>query len=174
MKRLVFSTLSIALVCLALGCGDREEAASGSQRDTAAEDAVLLEESAVAAGKDDAFEEANAPVPFEVADQDGHLVSRGFRIRDGNGGYIQTGHWIYYFPSGRVASEGEFADGLKQGRWAYYVEADRWGNGWERAAVDRPVVQKRADYERGKEVWRVLYHPDGSKSYEGPPRKRKG
>ena len=38
---------------------------------------------------------------------------------------VDYGKWIFYFPSGKIETQGKFKDGMKVGRWKYYYESGK-------------------------------------------------
>ncbi|MFD2036291.1 hypothetical protein ACFSKL_15920 [Belliella marina] len=67
-----------------------------------------------------------------------------------------AGRFIGYFESGNLQDEGEYTDGLKQGKWTSYFDGD-----------DNPV-QEIANYKDGLLVGRyVTYYPNGKEQMVG-------
>lgn len=33
---------------------------------------------------------------------------------------LKTGHWLYFFPSGKLLAQGNYEKGIKTGKWKYY------------------------------------------------------
>ncbi len=54
------------------------------------------------------------------------MVSRGFRIRHGDGNFTREGEWAYYFPNGQVREQGSYTDDKKSGKWTSY-DLDDYG-----------------------------------------------
>ncbi len=38
---------------------------------------------------------------------------------------VDYGKWIFYFPSGKIETQGKFKDGMRVGRWKYYYESGK-------------------------------------------------
>jgi hypothetical protein len=73
-----------------------------------------------------------APHPCTKGGQPAHedgKVGKGNKqceqARDASGQYLNHGHYIEWYPSGKRAIEGEYASGLKTGKWSEWDESGK-------------------------------------------------
>ncbi len=113
-------------------------------------------------------------VAGELYDTTGTLLAKGITLENGG----KEGKWIYYGPSGKKVSEGEYSLGKQIGMWKFYYPDETlkqvgyfsqglYSGVWEfyNAAGD---IQKREEYSQGKrEGLSVEYDDEEEKILEG-------
>jgi antitoxin component YwqK of YwqJK toxin-antitoxin module len=76
----------------------------------------------------------------EITDYMGQLKASGSYMKIGKS-YLEDGQFVYFYPSGKVESKGEFVKGIKVGTW------ERYDNSGKRKA-DRYYPAESADMVR--------------------------
>jgi hypothetical protein len=106
--------------------------------------------------------------PFEASDANGHLVSRGYRIRRADGNYVRAGEWTFYFLNGLVKEQGTYSDDKKSEVWSFY----EINTGYDQNLKDdEHYLDHKERYENGEVVYRWVYsYSPWIVSAEGPVR----
>jgi len=145
-----------ALPCCGLGCSRQSQTTDSPKPNN-----VQAASSSTAAGPQ--------LEPFEAADSEGHLISRGFRTRRADGNYLREGEWTYYFPDGTIREQGEYSNDRKSGRWSYY----RINTGHSpHLDPGQRYLSHEERYENGEVVYKWIYsYRPRIVSAEGPMRR---
>lgn len=76
----------------------------------------------------------------EITDYMGQLKASGSYVKIGKN-YLEDGQFVFFYPSGKIESKGEFVKGIKVGNW------ERYDNSGKRKA-DRYYPAESADMVR--------------------------
>ena len=120
------------------------------------------------------YDKNGSIVDGELYDTQGKLVGQGITLENGD----KTGKWIFFYPSGKIESEGMYSQGQKSGVWKFFYpdetikQQGAFSNGlysgtWEFYNESGDVI-KREEYEIGqRNGLSIEYDEEGNVVSEG-------